>query len=252
MWLVLCDPFDAAALWAYRGLSARGLNPLELISTEVLLRALTWEHRLGVDGIRLRISLAKNRTITHDSVRGVLNRLSFIDPQLLAPAPQAERNYATQEMTALFMSWLAALPCPVLNRPVAQGLSGSWRHPSEWNYLAAQAGLATHTYRQSASEQTSKGLYSGLTGAFGFTAHTVFVVRESFVHCRTAALPLSINDACLRLGALARTDLLGIQLSADDSWTFLSATPQPDLRAGGAGLLNALTFSLRDEARKEQ
>lgn len=247
MWLVLCAPTDIAAIWVYRELKARGLAPIEIITLEVLVRALSWEHRLGADGVSFRIKLANNLVITEANTRGVLNRLTYIDPQLFAVQDDADRLYATQEMTALFMSWLTALRCPVLNRPVAQGLSGSWRHPSEWTVLAAEAGLPTYAYRQTASHPAPEQSSGGMPGV---PVQTVFVVEGRTVS-HGLSIPPAIAEACSRLAALARVNLLGIELALDNAWTFAGATPQPDLRHGGGGVLDALVSALDGEGRDD-
>jgi len=244
MWLVLCEPSDAAALWAFQGLRARRLSPLELVGVGELLRAQRWEHRLNADEVNTRITLADGRTIEHDAVRGVLNRFTYIDQRYFSAAPRDDQIYATQEMTALFMSWLAALPCPVLSRGGAQGLSGSWRHQSEWTYIAAQAGLPTRPYRQNADGESSAFNYAQELAAIPKFNCTIFVVGDRIVPPQFVNLPSAVEESCRRFGELSRTELLGIEFTCDGSWTFVSATPQPDLRAGGAPLLDALHCAL--------
>ncbi len=234
-------------MWVYRELKRRGLAPIEIISPEVLVRALNWEHRLGADGISFRIRLANNLIITEANTRGVLNRLTYIDAQLFAVQDHTERLYATQEMTALFMSWLTALRCPVLNRPVAQGLSGSWGHPSEWTMLAAAAGLPTYAYRQTASHPAPEQANGDTAGV---PVQTVFVV-EGRVVSQGLCVPPAIVEACCRLAAHVRVNLLGIELALDHAWTFVGATPQPDLRHGGVGVLDALVSALGGDGRDD-
>lgn len=244
MWLVLCAPTDAAALWAYQRLGDCGLAPLELVSPEQLVYSLRWEHRLGNEGAHVAISLADGRTIRHDGVRGVLNRLPTVLPDHFPAAAPADRLYASQEMTALFMSWLSARPPPVLNRPASQGLSGAWRHPSEWACLAGRAGLATIPYRQDG--RTLPPHMVRLVPASPRT-RTVFVVDGQFVG---PAVPTGVAEGCRRLAELARTGLLGVELveGADGLWRFAGASPQPDLRLGGQALLEVLAAALRGRA----
>ena len=245
MWLVLCAPTDAAALWAYQRLGDCGLAPLELVSTEQLVYSRRWEHRLGSEGMHLAISLTDGRTIRHDGVRGVLNRLPPVLPDHFPAAAPADRLYAAQEVTALFMSWLSALPPPVLNRPTSQGLSGAWRHPSEWACLAGRAGLATFPYRQDGRTlpQATARLAPPST-----PNQTVFVVDGRFVG---PAVPTGVAEGCRRLAELARTGLLGVELAegADGLWTFAGASPQPDLRLGGQALVEGLAEVLRGPGR---
>jgi hypothetical protein len=69
MWLVLCSAQDVSALWAYQGLQARGLRPLELVTAEMLPYSLKWDHRLGAAGAGTSITLADGRVIKSDAMR---------------------------------------------------------------------------------------------------------------------------------------------------------------------------------------
>ncbi len=97
MWLVLCSAYDIPALWAYQGLRARGLAPVELVSAELLTNTLRWEHRLGSAGVSINISLADGRVIRGDRVRGTLNRLLSLPFEYFQMASPVDRQYATQE-----------------------------------------------------------------------------------------------------------------------------------------------------------
>jgi hypothetical protein len=241
MWLILCEPDDYPALWAFEGLKARGLDPLEIVTSQTLVYGLGWEHRLGGDGAHVSIRLHDARVIESARTRGVLNRLVYLPSGLFSHAPASDRLYAAGEMTALFMSWLAAMPAPMLNRPTAQGLCGSWRHPSEWQMLAARAGLATRPYHQS-------GCSNGAGSALGYNPTvdgTAFVIGSKVVG--PDDLPPAVRDGCAALAAAAGQQLLGIDFTRDGEhrWTFIGASPRPDLRLGGDALLDALAEALR-------
>ncbi|HEV2753193.1 MAG TPA: hypothetical protein VGV36_05080, partial [Solirubrobacteraceae bacterium] len=120
MRLVLHDPLDASAAWVAGGLRARGLE-VEAVSSRDLLRARRWHHRVDSDGATVEITLADGRVVRSAQLRGVVNRLTTVPP-LEAPVVPADREYAEQERQALWLSWLEALPGPVLNRPTPQGL----------------------------------------------------------------------------------------------------------------------------------
>lgn len=242
MWLVLCHAADTAALWAYEGLRLRGLAPLELISAEALAYGARWEHRLGAAGLILDVTLADGRTIRSGCVRGALNRLSTVPNAHLQFAQLADRDYALQELSAFFLSAISALPGPVVNRPTPQGLAGAWRPPSEWAWLAARAGLPVARYEESSSSSLEPSLVVPTT-----PTRTIVVVNDQ--PCGPPAPP-PILAGCRALARLAEVDLLGVEFVAEASraWTFAGATPLPDLRLGGAALLDALTLLLRREA----
>src|SRR5947208_1950032 len=143
MWLVLCGAHDLPALWAARGLESRGLHPLEIITPEVLAYNRRFVHRVAMSQRSVNIMLADGRVIDSEAICGTLNRLQLVPSEHLYGANATDRQYAQQELHALFLSWLTGLPGPVLNQPTPQGLSGAWRHLSEWTWIAGQAGLST-------------------------------------------------------------------------------------------------------------
>jgi hypothetical protein len=141
-----------------------------------------------------------------------------------------------QEMYALYLSWLYALPGPLINRPTPQGLCGNWRHPSAWTALAAQAGLPVTSYRQSSDDDPGE-----LWQAAGVPpAATAFVVGERVI--APAAVRRERHEGCRRLAHAAGTTLLGIDfaLGADGEWKFSGASVMPDLVRGGEPLADAL------------
>lgn len=239
---MICSAQDSSAFWAYQGLRARGLIPFELVTGEMLTNNARWEHTVGVDGANFNVTLADGRVINNRYVSGVVNRLAHVPLQHLEGA--ADFEYATQEYTALFMSWLKALPAPIFNGVQSQGLSGAWRHVSEWVWLAAQAGLPTASYHQSSHDEIDET--KQLRRIVPETTPTTMVVTLGD-RVFGPALPPRISAACRELARLAQTSLLGIELTVGPThglWTFASATPMPDLRLGGEPLLDELARQL--------
>jgi hypothetical protein len=249
MWLMICSAQDESALWAYYGLRARGLHPLELVTAETLTTSARWEHTVGVDGANFTVTLADGRVINNRQINGVVNRLTYVPLHHLAGAPDFE--YAQQEYTALFMSWLKTLPAPIFNGVQSQGLSGAWRHVSEWVWMAAQSGLPTASYTQSSHDEIDETMQLRTIVPEG-TPTTMVITLGNCVF--GPSLPPHISDACQALGRLAQTALLGIELAMGhpdgDRWTFAGATPMPDLRLGGEPLLNELARQLYVNQRR--
>lgn len=245
MWLVLCNSDDLPALWAYQGLKQRGLVPLEIISAEMLAYSLQWEHRLGNEDASVSFTLGDGRVIQSNQVRGVLNRILSVPTEHLSLAGRADQEYAAQELTAFFMSWIYALSSPVLNYPTSQGLSGQWRHISEWLWLAGRAGLPTLTYRQNSYNTVNPLSTQDQHFPSGTPVNTVFVVDEQVI-----GISNSLQAGCKRLAELAKTPLLGIDLVRDmaGNWYFSGASPVPDLRLGGGQLLDTLMSILQGKS----
>ena len=242
MWLIACSPGDVAALWVARRLGARELAPVEVVSVEALAYSQSIEHRLGSDGASVRIRLADGRQVAGERVDGLLNRIAQLPFEHLEVAAEDEHTYAMQEISALFLSWLAAMPGTVLNRPVPFGLSGPILDQPQWLALAGRAGLATPVLRIPSPRR------NGMPRAgFSRPACNVLVACGALY-----GAPLGDPEAkaCLRLAELSGTDILGIELHRDATgkWEFAGATPHPDLRLGGEPLVDRLAATLADGA----
>jgi hypothetical protein len=242
MWLMICSEQDPSALWAYQGLQARGLRPFQLVTSEMLTHNAKWEHYVGINGAHINITLADGRVINNRTVRGVVNRLTHVPLQHLTGATDYE--YAVQEYTALFMSWLNTLPQPVFNNANAQGLSGAWRHVSEWVWLAAHAGLPTPDYTQTSHDEIDESVEIRRIVPEGTKTTMAITVGDRVFG---PFMPQSVRNGCAELARISKTPLLGIELAynqQDNSWLFAGATPMPDLRLGGDALLDVLAVKL--------
>ena len=90
------------------------------------------------------------RVVAIDGISGVLTRLPEVSEQALAHIDPADRAYVAAELQAFLVAWLAALPCPVLNRPTPPGLAGpSWPH-EKWVQTAARLGIPVAPTRRAA------------------------------------------------------------------------------------------------------
>jgi hypothetical protein len=248
--LVLCEPHDTAALWAAEGLRRRVREAVDVVTGSMLIGAARWEHRLRGEVAEVDITLADGRRISSGHARPVLNRLRFVPSFQLASVAVGDRDYAAQEFQALFLSWLWAHPGPMLNRPSPQFLAGHWRHPAAWAVLAAKAGITTAPYRQRSDDPPAEPAVPSAAGRqpSGRPSVTVFVVGGQVVASQAVASPLL--DACRRLAELAGDDLVGIELARGERgrWEFVSATPIPDLHAGGEPLLDAFAHAFGAQA----
>lgn len=244
MWLVLCDTHDGSAAWAWQRLKARGLNPLEIITADQLALSNFQEHRIeGRSGWTLRFRTESGLQVNGDQLQGVLNRLYTVPIGHWRQASAADQSYVQQEQVAFFLSWLAALRCPVINRPTPQGLCGQWRMESEWAWLARQAGLPVQPYRQTSRDRIDEAHGARRLVPRGAIVSTAIVIGGRVVG---QALPQAVADACLRLSRLAGTALLGIDFVRDTqrAWSFAGASPTPDLRIGGEALVTTLLDTL--------
>jgi hypothetical protein len=196
------------------------------------MRATRFEHRVGVEGAHATFALPDGREVDTTRVEATLNRLTVPDAELLGPAPPADRDYATQEVWATWLSWLHALPGPTLNPATPRGLSGPSLAPVEWSMLAGRAGL-----------ETAPVSVDGAAFSSPAPAHLLFVVGEAVIGPPS---PTDVVQGCQALAVASACLLLGMTFTAD--WLFVGATPHPDLRRGGRALIDALAAALQRSA----
>ncbi len=257
MWLVLCDPADRAALWAYAGLRERGLAPLELLSPQALVGSPRTVHRIDRYGARFEIRLPDGRLLASDDIDGVLNRAVGVavgpppsdmpsdipsdipsDPPSDTPAAtkddRGDAGYVQEELNALLLSLLTCVAPVSVNRPTASGLYGAWRSPAEWTVLAARAGLAVSPIRLSDRPGPD---------CPGPDRPTAVAGRVLVFGGHVFGAPVGEDaQAYARLARLAGTELLGIDVhpDGDHRTVFGGADPLPDLRVGGEAFLDRL------------
>ncbi|MGB6945355.1 MAG: hypothetical protein WBE37_23350 [Bryobacteraceae bacterium] len=246
MWLVFCSSSDPSGLWIYQGLKQLGVAPLELVLAEWLAYGAQWEHRLDATGTHLKIGLPDGRALCSSRIRGAINRLLAPSPAQTQRAAESDKDYAQAELQAFYLSWLNGLPGVVINRPSTVGLCGSWFHPSEWAYRASRVGLPVPTYRQSSHDAPELG-YKSLAVPGAETLNVIAFRGDVF----GGTLPESIVHGCARLAEYVQAEMLGIEFYAAENgrWTFASATPCPELSAGGMPLLQSLAQSLTEGGR---
>src|SRR5262249_56128954 len=107
-----------AARWS--GLDARVLTPDDLCSAG-------WRYRPVTPGAS--VAVVAGERVAARAIRGVLVRLSRVDPGDLAFVAPDDRPYVAAEITAFLVAWLSSLTCPVVNRPTPSSLPPPPRRP---------------------------------------------------------------------------------------------------------------------------
>ena len=237
MYLILCSSTDLSAMWAHTGLQLAGLDNVELLTSEALSSCTLWEHRVGRAGVETSFRLPSGTTLHSGEVKGLLNRLPGAPQELLPYADASDRDYAMQEFSAFYLSWLHGIPGAVFNPPTPQGLAGRWQHASEWAIAAHQAGFTVPDWRQETGDPPERG-YLSLAPAGAAVTRVVMLGGEVF----GAEVPDAVRARCKKLAEISGTPLIGIDLFAGptDPWTFAGATPMPDLQIGGPAFISKL------------
>jgi len=241
MYLALCSTLDIPAQWAWQNLAAAGLD-IRLVTAEMLEVTTQWEHHVDSRTDSISFALPNGQVIHGADIQGVLNRLMTPAQNLMGRVVPTDRDYALQEMSAFYLSWLNSLRCPLVNRPTPQGLAGRWFHLSELSLFAHQAGLASFSYRQTGNAAPEAGYQP--SPDLQKTAQVIVLDDEIF----GATVPSAVGDGCRNLARLLQTRLLGIDFTStlQDPWTFCFASPVPDLQLGGVRLIESLARTLRN------
>lgn len=246
MILVLCDADDVAALWLVTRLRAAGEECL-LVTGDLLSFARGRSQRIGAGGVHALVRLDDDTVIETPEL--VVNRLPSPPIAAWRHAKPAERDYATAELIAFMLSWLAGLDCPVRNRPVPECLAGPSPHDLLAGVEARRAGLDT----ADASFGVDVSPYPLLEGALraaGPGARPVHAVvldgrildRDGVARRAGAVLPPHLDDAVAGFAASVGADqaLIGIDFVVGERWWFGGMTPLPDLPTGGEAVVGAL------------
>lgn len=234
MRLLLCDAADGCARWLATGLAARGTS-LEVVTSDALVRAPRWLHRVGAAGVELDVDLADGRRIRSAALTSVVNRLVHVPVHLLAATPD-DLRYATAELYAFWLSWLEGLPCPVVNRAAPTGLSGAWLSDAEWLLRAGRSGLPTTPLRLDSGPPEPPDL--------GDRAPSLLVASGAVFGPPDAA---GLVEGARTLARSAGFDLLELRLARDEAGALrvAGACALPDLRVGGEPVLDHLSEVLR-------
>jgi hypothetical protein len=240
MWLLLCCSNDEPALWLGVRLRRAGLQPLHILTPELLCFPRTSEFQLEDTATHSRLVLRDGSTLESEKIRGVINRIEFLPATCFSRALPADREYAAQEMEALLTSWLFSLRCPVVNPPTAGCLGGEQRGWLEWAKLATKAGLNALPGTQTCGPHGG-GLKIKPPPADARSRERIWVCDSRCDGTNRDALPL-LAAAVIRLAALAKAPLLELDLIVDrlgKRW-LCGVNSRPDFRHGGPQLLDLL------------
>jgi hypothetical protein len=233
-WLVLAAPTDPCGPWVRDGLRARGFDGVRAVSVDALVYSTSITHRVTTAATSTEIVL-HDGTVVGPGLRGTVNRVGYLPARHLDRAAPVDRDYAIQELYALFTSILHGLPGRTVNPAGSRGLSGPFLRPVEWAVAAGAAGLTVAPRRSLAIEQP--------VAADG---RLVFCVGPAVVGASGAAVPDAVADGCRRLAVDTGVDLLALTFELDgEQWLFRDASCDVDIRPGGAPLLDALAEVLR-------
>ncbi len=235
MWIVFCSSSDYSGIWAFEGLQRKGLAPLELVTSECLSGARLWEHRVGAGGAHLKIGLLDGRTICTSRIRGALNCIGAPPPGLIAHAVDSDRDYATAEMQAFYLT--GSTHCP------ASSPTNCRRKCLRWMGSCLGMGHARRPLRLQSSAISPDRSRSAARGYASLAPEgspvTSMIVLDG-VGVFGPQVTENVTASCQALARMEKARLLGVDLYQDSAgdWLFAGATPTPGLPAGGEPLLD--------------
>lgn len=274
--LILASASDETAIGVARLLVLRrGRDRVQLRAPTELVLAPHWEHRLSEAETTTRVTVHDGASLGEPAV--IFNRLHDLEGAALKRGALEDRHYADAEMSALLLSWLSGVDCPVVNPPLAAGFLVCRKRPIEWMRLAEAAGLrAADTYVTTSerrfpaprsmtpapylSWRSARGSDEFRVNGFGWRidAHlhgqvTVDVVGD---HAFGPA-SRTVLASCVKLARLSRLPVLRVRLSttaaAPERLLFVGADAcpaieDPDTLSAVADLLDRLASSCPERA----
>lgn len=239
-WAVLCSSDDPSGPWVARGLRARGLDGVRVVTSEELVYSTRINHEVSATRVRSAITLGDGAVLGPD-LRGTVNRVTRVPSAHLARASPGDQEYAVQELYALLTSVLHGLPGVIANRPDARGLSGPWLRPPEWMTLGARAGLRGAGYRSAGHDPVPAQFQRSVAVVGPEVVAQPLPAVPALGRPVTSSPPDRVRQGCLRLAQSQDLLILGVDFAVVDGvWLLCGASPVPDLRTGGDALLDAV------------
>ena len=221
--LILADEGDPGAAAVASAVAARrGAHAVTVVSPRRLAVARRWVHTVAPDGTTATEIRMSDGVCVPGSPGAVLNRIDGVSPVRFARAAARDRDYAAMELHALFVSWLAGLPCAVVN-PVTGNGSAGLLPPPYWLLAARRAGLPV--VRTGRTVGTRAGHHA--TGsAARFPAGSVLVTGRR----ASGALAGRFGDGCVEVARATGCPLLEFRFVRENGAIRLSAVdPRPGL-----------------------
>jgi hypothetical protein len=162
--------------------------------------------------------VADNKVYSVRSISGIITLLPRISAGELFDVEPDERSYAAAEASAFALFFLTEAPCPVVNRPTPDCLTGpNWR-PEQWMRAGFEAGIRTKE-----SKRTNRALPREIVAA-DCTSVTV-LAGKCLEDTSEGCLP-----AVQKLAELAQVIFLKVYFTCERGQSFFAkAELTPDL-----------------------
>lgn len=242
MWLILTESHDSSGAWLADGMRERTVQPVLHLHSRDIGPGAECERGMSRDGPWFRLRTERGDVVDSRTLRGVVNRVRALPPGLVQRMSLPDREQVIANFSSPLLRLFRDLPCPVLNRTTAQGLSGDFRIDGEWSALADSAGFLSAPLASTPTVFRSPGRAAPLAELTNVSRVVVIGERVVPLDAATRSVPPALAAKCLKVANAARATFLGIdavRLFPRD-WRFVAANFCPDLRQGESALLDAI------------
>lgn len=235
MLLIICHYDDVACHWLYAQLKAINY-PVVIVSAEMLPFLRKWEQHIAGDNHSVIMELYDKTFFDNNNIDLVINRVQYIPVEHWRSAGIAEKEYAAQEMSAFYTSWLYGLGARIYNPPKGLGLSGIYYSQTEWMVLALKAGFDINAQILSSSFTAGK---SDINHDANLPLYSALIFDEAIF--TQYNYPDILRAPALQLRQLAELPLFEyrFQVSEKGKVIFISANSFPDFSAYGKAFANS-------------
>jgi len=221
-------------------LAARsGLATVDFVSLWEMQMAVRWAQVQENGRTANELILMGGKQINLEKVV-VFNRLSSVSALTFQGLSAVDKSYSIEETQAFVLSWLAALPGPVINPATHAGLAGPGFDQLAWMLIAHKAGLPTPEISLVSSQRRfNRPHLSRLQGDVLGLQHGMFceVLKED--QCDVFVVgdavfgvhPISLHESIRKFARLVGVDFLQVTLvrvgGDPDRWVFWMADVVP-------------------------
>jgi len=223
------DQFAAAAVGAWAPADAALCTPEDL-------SVAGWQYRIAAP--QDAIVVTGGIVTPAAAITGVWTRLPVVAPEELTHIEFADRAYVAAEMTAFLIAFLAALRCPVLNRPGFASLSGPGWRQEQWIRAAVRVGVPVRSVRRIVRPDVFLDRSRDTPDA-----ELTIIGRRVF-----GSTDVNLTRWARAISAASNTQLLSLRFARQgDGYALVGVNPWPDVSfAGGVDAIRDYLLTAPD------
>lgn len=235
---LLLNKGDEAGVRLFRSLQNEGVTTLKMISAEELVYASRVNAGVKDGKAYFDIQLQNGLVLNNKNVKACLNRVSFLPLEHAERFQPEDRQYVSQELTAIFTFLFSCMPNQLFNSATGMGLSGRSRGRLQWLELARLAGFETINFN------FGRNSFNDLT-SLPTPSDTAILYFNGKCYGPVLPVDLLLEDLCTQLGLLSEERVLEIYIrTINGRWAFVGANTLPAFNSVYANFLPDLKMLL--------